>query len=66
MELVGIDPAVKDQIYKLASSGLCSGLPGQIMMSLMVRGPKPGDVSYESHEKEKAAIFASLKRRSKI
>jgi len=66
MELVGFDPKVKDHIYKLASSGLCSGLPGQIMTSLMVKGPPPKGPSYASHEKEKAAIFDSLKRRSKI
>lgn len=66
MELVGFDPKVKDHIYKLASSGLCSGLPGQIMTSLMVRGPPPQGPSYASHEQEKTAIFDSLKRRSKI
>jgi aspartate/methionine/tyrosine aminotransferase len=66
MELVGIDPDVKAQLYKLASSSLCSSLSGQVMVSLMARGPKPGDVSYESHEAEKAAIFQSLKRKSQI
>jgi alanine transaminase len=66
MELVGIDPYVKDMIYKLASSFLCSTVSGQIMTSLMVRGPKHGDASYESHEAEKKAIFDSLKKRAKI
>jgi aspartate/methionine/tyrosine aminotransferase len=65
-ELVGIDPEVKDQLYKLASSSLCSTVSGQIMTAIMCRGPKPGDESYESHEAEKSAIFASLKRRSKL
>jgi len=66
MELVGIDANVQDQLYKMASSGLCSTVSGQIMTSLMVRGPEPGDESYESHEAEKGAIFESLKRRSRI
>jgi aspartate/methionine/tyrosine aminotransferase len=66
MELVGIDADAKDQIYKLASTGLCSTVTGQIMTSLMVRGPDPGDESYESHEKEKLDVFESLKRRSRI
>lgn len=66
MELVGFDPGVKDQIYKLASSTLCSTVSGQVMMSLMMRGPAPGDESYESHEAEKNAIYDSLKERSKI
>jgi len=66
MELSGFDDYVKDNIYKLASSSLCSNIPGQVMTSLMVNGPKPTDVSYENHEKEKLVIFESLKRRSKI
>lgn len=66
MELVGFDPDVKDHLYKLASSGLCSGLPGQVMTSLMCRGPPKKGPSYKSHEAEKTAIFESLKRRSKI
>jgi aspartate/methionine/tyrosine aminotransferase len=66
MEMVGIDPAVKDEIYKLASSSLCSTVSGQVMTSLMVRGPDPGDESYESHETEKKDIFESLRRRSRL
>ena len=64
MELFGFDEAVKGHIYKLASSSLCSTVSGQIMTSLMVRGPNPGDVSYVAHEAEKEAIFQSLKRRA--
>jgi alanine transaminase len=66
MELVGIDPAVKDMIYKLASSTLCSTVSGQIMTSLMCRGPAPGDPSYASHEAEKHAIWSSLKRKAQL
>jgi aspartate/methionine/tyrosine aminotransferase len=66
MELVGIDTDVKDMIYKLASSFLCSTVSGQVMTSLMVRGPQQGDESYENHEKEKAEVFESLRRRAKI
>mmetsp|Transcript_23246 Transcript_23246/g.38531 ORF Transcript_23246/g.38531 Transcript_23246/m.38531 type:complete len:515 (-) Transcript_23246:70-1614(-) len=66
MELVGFDEQVKGHIYKLASSSLCSVISGQVMTSLMCRGPQPGDASYESHEAEKAAIFGSLQRRAKL
>ena len=66
MELTGFAQDAKDELYKLASSGLCSSMNGQCMTALMCRGPKPGDESYESHEAEKAAIFDSLKRRAKI
>lgn len=66
MELVGIDPNVKDMIYKLSSSFLCSAVSGQVMTSLMVRGPDPTDESYESHTAEKRTIYESLKRRAKL
>lgn len=66
MELVGFDQTVMDHLYKLASSSLCSSISGQVMMSLMTRGPSKGDISFESHELEKSMIFESLKRRSKI
>mmetsp|Transcript_11727 Transcript_11727/g.24713 ORF Transcript_11727/g.24713 Transcript_11727/m.24713 type:complete len:561 (-) Transcript_11727:170-1852(-) len=66
VELVGIDEDVKDCLYKLAASKLCSNAPGQAMVSLMCRGPNPGDVSYESHEKEKRAVFEGLRNRAKL
>ena len=66
MELVGIDPGVKDMIYKLASSTLCSSVSGQIMTSLMCRGPAPTDPSYASHEAEKKAIWSALKRKAQM
>ena len=66
MELVGIDPKAKEYLYKLASSWLCSNLDGQVMTSLLVRGPNPGSTSYESHQREMKEIYESLKRRSKV
>jgi len=66
MEMSGIDQGVQDEIYKLASSSLCSTVSGQIMTSLMVKGPEPTDESYGSFMAEKKAIFNSLKKRSQI
>ena len=39
-ELQGIDEAVKEQIYKIASINLCPNVPGQIIMGLMVKKKK--------------------------
>lgn len=64
MELHHIDPYVQSQLYKLASADLCSGVVGQIMTSLMLRPPKPGDESYELFEKEISTIYQGLKERS--
>jgi alanine transaminase len=61
MELHNIDPDVHAQLYKLASAGLCSGVAGQVMTSLMVRPPVEGDASYDAHAAEEAAILEKLK-----
>ena len=65
MELHNIDPYVQSQIYKLASSGLCSCTAGQIVTSLMVRGPTPGRESYDQFVKEETEIYESLAKRAK-
>jgi len=64
MEMHNICPAVHAQLYKLACSGLCSGVAGQIMTSLMVKPPLPGDLSYNLFVEEENAIFQSLGRRA--
>lgn len=64
MELCGFDPKVKDELYKLASVGLCPNLGGQITMGLVMAPPKEGEDSYPKYKEEKDAILASLKRRS--
>ena len=64
MELHHIDPYVQSQLYKLASSELCSGVVGQLMTSLMVKPPLPGEESYELFEQENRAIFDGLKERA--
>eukprot|EP00804_Cyclotella_cryptica_P029075 CCRYP_005263-RB/>CCRYP_005263-RB protein AED:0.04 eAED:0.04 QI:416/1/1/1/0.66/0.5/4/1370/474 len=66
VEMVGIPEDVNDCFYKLAASKLCSNAPGQAMVSLMCKGPNRGDVSYESHEREKMAVFEGLKDRASI
>lgn len=66
MELLNIDPEGKEQLYKLASIGLCSNTPGQITAGVMCNLPKPGEASYESHKNETNAQFDSLKRRAAI
>ena len=66
VEMVGIDDDVNDILYKLAASKLCSNVPGQAMVSLMCRGPNAGDVSYDSHEREKREVFEGLRERAQL
>jgi len=60
MEMHNFDPQVQAEIVKLASSGLCSNLDGQLMLDLMVKPPTKG-VAYSTHMDEKSAILDSLK-----
>jgi alanine transaminase len=64
MELLNIDPAVVDQIYKKASISLCSNINGQIAVGLMLNPPQPGDLSHPQWQSETSTIFNSLKRRA--
>jgi alanine transaminase len=64
MELHHIDPYVQSQLYKLASSDLCSNVVGQVMTSLMVRPPAPGGESYEPFQEENKRIYDGLKERA--
>lgn len=66
MELHGIDRYVQSQIYKLASSGLCSCVSGQIMTSLMVKSPEEGGESYELFKREEQDIFSGLQFKAKM
>ncbi|KAJ3197280.1 hypothetical protein HK101_004761 [Irineochytrium annulatum] len=63
-ECTGIDPQVREQLYKLMSVSLCPSVNGQIMVGLMTNPPKPGDESYELYNKEFNTIYESLRRRS--
>jgi len=66
VEMDGIDGDVKEQYYKLASINLCPNVLGQVMMSLVVNPPKPGDPSHALYAKETGDIYASLKRRAQL
>ncbi|CAB9524061.1 Alanine aminotransferase 2 [Seminavis robusta] len=66
MEVVGMDASVEGHLYKLASSGLCPNLDGQILMDLMVRGPDPWTESHREHEAQKRKIYDELKAKAKL
>lgn len=66
MELVNFDEQVHKELFKVSSINLSPNVPGQIALGLMVNPPQPGDLSYESYQDEKDAIFASLQRKAKV
>lgn len=64
-ELVGFDPEVAAQIYKLVSITLCPPVIGQCLVELMVNPPKEGEPSYLLYKKEYDGIFQGLQDRAK-
>ncbi|KAJ5835740.1 hypothetical protein N7447_001766 [Penicillium robsamsonii] len=63
-ELVGFDPLVQEQIYKLVSIGLCPPVVAQCLLECMVNPPLKGDPSYELYHKEYNAISDGLRKRA--
>lgn len=63
LEVTNLEPAVSDQLTKLASISLCSNVPGQVSTGLMVNPPEsaPERLRYDKKLVDK---FESLKRRS--
>ncbi|EOA33336.1 hypothetical protein CARUB_v10020102mg [Capsella rubella] len=65
MEVTGFTSDVREQIYKMASVNLCSNISGQILASLVMSPPKPGDDSYDSYMVERDGILSSMAKRAK-
>ncbi|XP_020704110.2 alanine aminotransferase 2 [Dendrobium catenatum] len=66
MEAIGFSYAVREHNYKLACvNHCCPVMSGQILASLIMNPPKPGDESYESFSIERDGILSSLARRAK-
>ncbi|OOQ85194.1 putative alanine aminotransferase, mitochondrial [Penicillium brasilianum] len=63
-ELVGFDPQVQEQIYKLVSIGLCPPVVAQCLLETMVNPPRAGDPSFELYEKEYNGIRDGLHKRA--
>ncbi|PAA57803.1 hypothetical protein BOX15_Mlig029561g2 [Macrostomum lignano] len=59
-ELANIDKDVQAMLYKQLSARLCPSVIGQGLMSVIANPPKPGEPSYESHEREKAKVLGDL------
>ncbi len=62
VELIGFDPLIKQEIYKLASIALCPNVIGQVMVDLMVRPPTVAEESYKLYKQERDEVYESLKR----
>lgn len=63
-ECFNMDPFVIEQFYKHASISLCANVPGQIVLSLAVDPPRPGQPSYDLYQDESQEVWESLKSRA--
>ncbi|CAN8275701.1 unnamed protein product [Cochlearia groenlandica] len=66
MEVIGFTSDVREHIYKLATLNICSNISGQILVSLVLNPPKPGDYSYESYMTQRNGILSSMAKHAKI
>jgi aspartate/methionine/tyrosine aminotransferase len=57
---------VAQELVKLQSISLCSGLPGQLAVHAMVAPPKPGDESHATWAAEREAILGALREKAEI
>ncbi|NXK43471.1 ALAT2 aminotransferase, partial [Piprites chloris] len=66
MEVVNLDPAVKEQLSKLVSVRLCPPVLGQVVLDVVVDPPQPGDPSYERFHAEKTAVLGALAHKAQL
>ncbi|XP_068196633.1 alanine aminotransferase 2-like [Antennarius striatus] len=66
LEIVNMDSDVKAQLTKLESVRLCSPVPGQALMDLVVNPPQPGEPSYDNFIKERTATLSALAEKAKL
>ncbi|NXX11325.1 ALAT2 aminotransferase, partial [Podargus strigoides] len=66
VEVVNMDPQVKQQLVKLVSVRLCPPVPGQILLDTVVNPPQPGELSYECFIAEKQAVLSALAHKARL
>lgn len=66
MEVINMDPAVKQQLTKLVSVRLCPPVPGQALLDVIVNPPKPGEPSYKQFMAEKQAVLGNLAEKARL
>ncbi|XP_025904626.1 alanine aminotransferase 1-like [Nothoprocta perdicaria] len=66
VEVVNMDPEVREQLIKMVSVRLCPPVPGQIILDAMVAPPEPGEPSYERFMAEKQEVLSALAHKARI
>ncbi|MBN3285728.1 ALAT2 aminotransferase, partial [Polyodon spathula] len=66
MEVINLDPQVKQQLVKLVSVRLCPPVPGQVLLDVIANPPREGEPSYEQFIKEKTAVLNNLAEKARL
>ncbi|KAG8537377.1 hypothetical protein GDO81_024627 [Engystomops pustulosus] len=66
MEVVNMDPAVKQQLTKLVSVRLCPPVPGQALLDVIMNPPQPGEPSYKQFMLERQAVLGNLAEKARL
>ncbi|KAG8430136.1 hypothetical protein GDO86_018411, partial [Hymenochirus boettgeri] len=66
MEVINMDPDVKQQLTKLVSVRLCPPVPGQALLDVIVNPPQSGEPSYKQFVAEKQAVLDNLAEKAHL
>ncbi|KAL3066106.1 hypothetical protein OYC64_016115 [Pagothenia borchgrevinki] len=66
MEVLNMDPQVKEQLVKLLSVRLCPPVPGQAAMDVIVNPPREHEPSYAQFIKEKSSVLDVLAQKARL
>jgi len=63
-ELTNVPAEGEAEIYKVASINLCPNIPAQVVTSLYVNPPEPGEPGHEDWKAHRDTIYDGLKRKA--
>ncbi|XP_078542121.1 alanine aminotransferase 2-like [Lissotriton helveticus] len=66
MEVINMDPEVKQQLTNLVSMRLCPPAIGQALLDAIVNPPQPGDPSYEQFVAERKKVLSNLAEKASL
>ena len=66
LEFRNVPDDVGQELVKLQSISLCSGLPGQLAVHAMVEPPRPGEESHARYVAERDATLGALREKAEI
>ncbi|XP_069477884.1 alanine aminotransferase 2 isoform X2 [Ambystoma mexicanum] len=66
MEVINMDPEVKQQLTKLVSVRLCPPAPAQAVLDVIMNPPQPGDPSYKQFAAERQAVLSNLAEKASL